>query len=189
MTKIEFFFDIVSPYSYVLSTQIEKLADKYPVEIEWRPFFLGGLFKTVGNQSPIAQPLKAKFLFNDLKRIGAYYQIPFTFPKQFPSNTITIMRVLCMLENKEISDFAKKFFQLYWGEGQDTSGSSILESILGKENLALAKTDEAKEKLKTVTQEAADRGAFGAPTIFINDQMYFGSDRLFLIEDYLSQLN
>ena len=93
--KIEFFFDIASPYSFLAALQIprlEKLA-----AVEWRPFLIGGVFKASGNLMPAANPVKGQYMFQDLRRLFAYYGEPFRFPSRFPMNSLQAMRCITAL--------------------------------------------------------------------------------------------
>lgn len=181
--KVEFFFDVVSPYSYVAAIQVSRsplLAD-----VEWRPFLLGGVFKATGNHPPIAVPAKGQYMAQDLQRLFAYYDMPYRFPSEFPASSLTAMRALCAADAAQVPALALKLFAAYWGENRNISEQEVLLDILGPELLARAGDDAVKERLKASTEEAVQRGAFGAPTIFIGADMYFGEDRVFLVEHAL----
>lgn len=183
--KVEFFFDVVSPYSYVAAVQVSRsplLAD-----VEWRPFLLGGVFKATGNHPPIAVPAKGQYMAQDLQRLFAYYDMPYRFPSSFPASSLTAMRALCAAEPSQVQPLALKLFAAYWGEDRNISDQSVLLDILGPELMARATEDAVKERLKANTDEAVQRGAFGAPTIFRGTDMYFGEDRVFLVEHALKQ--
>lgn len=182
-TKVEFFFDVVSPYSYLAALQVprlEKLAT-----VEWRPFLIGGVFKISGNVMPAANPAKGQYMFKDLQRLFAYLNIPHKFPSTFPTNSLTAMRALTAADPAQVPALALKLFGAYWAEDRNIGDPEVLKALLGEELLARASDDAVKEKLKATTEEAAQRGAFGAPTFFIGDNMYFGEDRIFLMEHAL----
>jgi len=182
---VEFFFDVVSPYSYLAASRIESIVAPLETELIWRPFFLGGAFQAAENSSPLSNASKGKHMVTDLSRLARYYQVPLQMPKKFPINTITAMRVLVGLPQDRIQEMAKFLFTALWAEGKDISDPQILTDLLGEELIALAGDGETKEKLKVVTAEAVRRGAFGAPTFFVGEEMFFGNDRLFLLEDFL----
>lgn len=184
MTKtVEFFYDIASPYSYLAAIQIprlEKLAT-----VEWRPFLIGGVFKAAGNAMPAANPAKGQYMFKDLKRLAEFYDVPLTFPSRFPINSLQAMRCLTALPAEQRPAATLKLFHAYWAEDADIADPAVLTALLGGDVLARATDDAVKAELKATTESAASRGAFGAPIFFIGDDMYFGEDRIFLIEHAL----
>ncbi len=183
--KVEFFFDVVSPYSYVAAVQVSRsplLADA-----QWRPFLLGGVFKATGNHPPIAVPAKGQYMAQDLQRLFGYYDMPYCFPSVFPASSLTAMRALSAAEPAQVKALALKLFAAYWGENRNIAEQDVLLDILGPGLLARATEDAVKERLKANTEEAVQRGAFGAPTIFMGSDMYFGEDRVFLVEHALKQ--
>lgn len=181
--KVEFFFDVVSPYSYIAAVQVAR--SPLLKDAEWRPFFLGGVFKATGNQPPISVPAKGQYMAKDLKRLFAYYDTPYTFPAAFPANSLTAMRVLSGIPANEVQALALKLFDVYWGQGRNIGDAAVLAELLTPAQLALAADEAVKEKLKANTESAVSRGAFGAPTIFVDDELYFGEDRVFLVEHAL----
>ena len=181
--KIEFFFDVASPYTYLAATQIprlEKLAD-----VEWVPFLIGGVFKGASNTMPAAVPAKGKYMLKDLLRLSAYSGVPFKFPSNFPTNSLTAMRALTAADPDQRPGLAMKVFQAYWVDDRNISDVGVLTELLGEGLLARAADAGIKEELKAVTESAVRRGAFGAPTFFVDGDMYFGEDRIFLIEHAL----
>lgn len=191
--RLEFFWDAVSPYTYLAATQMAKLHEDTGATIVWRPFFLGGVFKSSGNQPPIQLPAKARYLPQDLKAWAEYYEVPFTFPANFPANTLLVMRMACLLEDMHQQEaFALALFNAHWGRGENIADEEVVRGLaneVGLDGSALmmsAQTSEAKERLKQNTEEAVERGAFGAPTFFIGKEMFWGNDRLSLIKHRLS---
>lgn len=183
--KVEFFFDVVSPYSYIAALQVAR--SSLLKEAQWRPFFLGGVFKATGNQPPLTVPAKGRYMAKDLKRLFAYYGAAYQFPAVFPTNTITAMRVLAAAPESEVQALALKLFDAYWGQGLNIGDADVLASLVPAELLAKAGDEAVKEILKANTDSAVSRGAFGAPTLFVDDELYFGEDRIFLIEHALQQ--
>ncbi|HMY01365.1 MAG TPA: 2-hydroxychromene-2-carboxylate isomerase, partial [Agitococcus sp.] len=184
MKKLEFFYDIVSPYSYIAATQLGQFDGK--AEVVWKPVLLGGVFKATGNSGPaFTVPAKMPYMFKDLQRLSAYYQIPFKMPANFPANTVTVQRVLCAASDAERPALTHKLYQAYWGQGLDVTNIELLTELVGADLLAKAQEDSVKNALKANTEEVVARGAFGAPTFFLGDEMYFGEDRLFLIQEAL----
>lgn len=183
--KVEFFFDVVSPYSYIAAVQVAR--SPLLKDAEWRPFFLGGVFKATGNQPPISVPAKGQYMARDLKRLFAYYETRYTFPSVFPTNSLTAMRALSGAPAADVQALALKLFDAYWGQGLNIGDVAVLAELLPAELLAAAGDDAVKEKLKANTESAVSRGAFGAPSLFVDDELYFGEDRVFLVEHALKQ--
>ena len=115
---IEFFYDIVSPYSYLASERIEALTERNGVEIHWRPFLLGGLHKITGNTPPGLQDFKKPYLGKDLRRLSKYYEIPYQFPKQFPTRTILAQRALTAVAEEQRPEATHALYRAYWVGGE-----------------------------------------------------------------------
>lgn len=196
-TRIELFFDIVSPYSYLAATQIEALAARHGAEVDWKPFFLSGVMKATGNVPPATLPARGKYLFADLKRWTKRYDVPFRFPSTFPGKTITAQRMLTaqrLADPSAVPTLALAFYRAHWGEGGDIASPERLVELAngvgldGAALLAAAATPDVKSELEKLTADAVARGAFGAPTLFVGREMFFGNDRLGLLEDLLESL-
>lgn len=180
---VEFFFDIASPYSYLAAIQLAR----NPVfqNTVWRPFLIGGVFKAAGNQMPAAVPAKGQYMLKDLERLFAHYGSQYRFPSIFPINSLATMRVLAALPDEKVKDAALMLFDAYWGRNLNVGDAAILAELFPEEVIAATQQDAVKEKLKQNTEEAVRRGAFGAPSIFVGEELYFGEDRLFLVEKAL----
>lgn len=181
--KIEFFFDVVSPYSYIAALQVSR--SPLLKDAEWHPFFLGGVFKATGNKPPLSLPAKGQYMVKDLKRLFDYYGARYQFPSVFPANSLTAMRALAGAPAADVQTLALGLFDAYWGQGRDISDAAVLAELLPAGLLAAAADEVVKEKLKANTESAVSRGAFGAPSIFLDDELYFGEDRIFLVEHAL----
>lgn len=181
--KVEFFFDVVSPYSYLAALQVSRLEKL--ATVEWRPFLIGGVFKISGNVMPAANPAKGQYMFKDLRRLFDYYGAPHKFPSTFPASSLAAMRALTAADPEQVPELALKLFNAYWADDRNIADPEVLKEIVGEALLAKTSDEAVKERLKAVTEEAARRGAFGAPTFFLGDDMYFGEDRIFLIEHAL----
>lgn len=185
MPTVEFFYDVVSPYSYLASTRIEAIVADCNAKLVLRPMFLGGLMRSVGNQPPATLPSRGRYMFKDLHRWAAYYGIPFNFNPRFPSRTLGAMRALVSLAPEDRFDPTHRLFHAYWVQSLDLSDDAVLVDILGEELASSANQPEAKQALVDATEEAAKRGAFGAPTCFVGEEMFFGNDRLPFLEQHL----
>jgi len=191
-TVIEFFYDSISPYSYLASTQVDALAARQNAVVWWRPYFLGKVMEATGNRPPLTVPAKGKYMFKDLQLWSRYYGVPVQMPANFPASTVSAQRIGCALAAPRAGDWAKAISHAYWGLGRDISQLDVLKAVAiqlgweGDEILALAQDPTAKEQLKLNTEEAVQRGAFGAPALFVGDTLFWGNDRLPLLEAFLA---
>lgn len=189
---IECFFDFGSPATYLAWTQLPRLAAKHNATLIWRPMLLGAVFKATGNQSPAMNPAKGRYMLIDFQRYAKHYDVPMKFNPFFPINTMTLMRgAVALQDDPRFDDYLATVFNAIWVDEQNMGQPEVVAEILAKgsfdANVLLAKcSDEAvKEKLKTNTEEAVARGAFGAPTVYVDGEMFFGQDRLPMIEKAL----
>lgn len=182
MPTIEFFFDVASPYSYLASTQVDAVGARAGVPVRWRPFLLGGVFKATSNQPPASTAARQPWLIRDLHLWAEQYGVPFVFPPFFPINSLAPMRILASLPEDEVPAVAARLFRAHWAEERNPSDPAELVALVGEAMAAQAGSQEAKDRLRQNTEEAVARGAFGAPTLFVGDEMFFGNDRLHFVE-------
>ena len=187
MKKVELFFDLSSPYSYLAATQMKPLVERTGAAVAWRPMVLGALFKTVGNDMPARVPHKARWMGNDLARWAAQYGVPWQFSSHFPLNTIKAMR-LVLVDDVKAGAVALAAFRAMWAEDRNISDDAELRRIAEMGGLDPATALQAiegpaiKDRLRANTDEAMARGAFGAPTMFVGDELFWGNDRLHHVE-------
>jgi 2-hydroxychromene-2-carboxylate isomerase len=193
MKRVELFFDVASPYSYMCATQIEAVAGKHGAEVVWRPMLLGAVFKAAGNDMPARVAAKATWMMKDLAMWAALYRVPFAIPPSFPPNSLRAMRACCFAESRgSAGQLAKALFDGYWAHAVDPSSDDGLGRACGAagldpvEVLRAAESQPMKDALRKNTEEAVARGAFGAPTIFVGETMFFGNDRLPLLDRLLA---
>lgn len=184
---VEYYYDISSPYAYLAHEEIDRLAAAHGATVQWRPFLLGGLFKSL--ESPIV-PIasssvnKQNVLMTDMYRWAEVRNLPFQWPSIFPMNTVKPMRVLCQLEGATHVALAKHLFKQYWAFDQNVGDAQVLRAILDSQGLdgealvAGTELPEVKQRLIEATEEAKRRGACGAPSFFVGDQLVWGQDRL-----------
>lgn len=185
--QIDFYFDIVSPYSYIASILIDDVARRGNAKVNWKPFLLWGVFNAVGTKEPPGlHPTKKPYLVKDLQRLSEHLKIPIKFPSDFPVRTVLAMRTLCSFNLDQIPQAAQTLYQAYWVNNQDIADPEVVASLIGKDAVERAGTQEIKDALFQSTNEAVQRGAFGAPTFFVKDEMFFGHDRLPLLELHMS---
>lgn len=189
---IECFFDFGSPATYLAWTQLPRLAAKHNATLIWRPMLLGAVFKATGNQSPAMNPAKGRYMLIDFQRYAKHYDVPMKFNPFFPINTMTLMRGAVALQgDPRFDDYLDAVFKAIWVDEQNMGQPEVVASVLEKGGfdaaalLAQCSDETVKEKLKTNTEEAVARGAFGAPTVYVDGEMFFGQDRLPMIEKAL----
>ena len=185
--QIDFYFDLVSPYSYIASMLIDDVAHRGNAKVSWKPFLLGGVFKAVGTTDPPGlHPIKKPYLLKDLQRLSKHLKIPIKMPPDFPVRTVLAMRTLCGFNADEIPQAANTLYKAYWVNNKDIADPDVVGSLVGREAVERAGMQEIKDALFQSTEEAVRLGAFGAPTFFVKDEMVFGHDRLPLLELHLN---
>lgn len=190
--KVEFYYDFSSPYTYIASTRIEKVCEDNGAELEWKPFLLGGVFNETGVKPAVQIENKIAYLKKDLADTSRYYGVEFEFPEHFPLISVKPMRgAFAASEKGLLLPYNRHLFGLYWTEGKDLSQDGILRAAVSEVGIdpdwfmARIVEQEIKDRLKDETSRAAARGAFGAPTIFVDDKMFWGNDRLDYLDKYL----
>lgn len=196
--KLEFFYDCSSPWTYLAFTKIEDLARRHGADLVWRPILVGGLFNTVNpsvyesRRNPVK--VKARYYGKDLQDWAQFYGIKIGNPTVFPVNSVKAMRgAFVAHEHGRISPYSRKVFESYWGDDRDISKDEVLGEIVQgagldeKEFFEKINSQEYKDKLRVNVDELIERGGFGSPTIFVNGSMFFGNDRLALVEWALSK--
>jgi 2-hydroxychromene-2-carboxylate isomerase len=195
MKTFEFWFDFGSPAAYLAFTQIPQIEAETGAKAIYRPMLLGGVFQATGNQSPAAIPAKGKYIFDDFNRFAKRYDVPFSNNPHFPINTLLLMRGAVGLQQQQPEQFlayCTDMFQAIWVNALNmndaaTVGGALLKAGFDPQKLmALANDQATKDALKTSTTEAVSRGVFGAPTFFVDGQMYWGQDRLDFVKKALA---
>ncbi len=198
MKKLEFFFDCSSPWTYLAFSRIEDVARRHDAELVWRPILVGGVFNAVNpsvyesREHPVKP--KARYYQKDLQDWARLYGLKIGQPTVFPVNSVKAMRgALVAHDRGKISPYSRRVFEGYWGEDRDISREEVLRDIVRDAGLdqdeffSKIAAAECKEKLRVNTQELIERGGFGSPTIFVDGDMFFGNDRLVLVEERLSR--
>ena len=192
MTKsIDFYFDFISPYSYLAHKKIKILKEKKKINFNYKPILLGGLHSLQEITAPAFIKPKLKNMINDCGLIAKKNKYYFAWNSKFPINSLNIMRGYIFINDETKDLYLNLMFDAYWKDNLDTSSEEILKPLLEKYKISSneffegIKDPEIKDKLKSVTQEAHDKGIFGAPTFIVNDKMFWGQDRLeFALDEY-----
>lgn len=195
MNKIvEFYFDLGSPSTYLAYTQLPKICADTGSQLIFVPILLGGIFNSTGNASPVTIPAKGRYMIQDLSRFAQRYGVPLKFNPHFPINTLTLMRAVTGMQMRQpdrFLAFINCLFSALWVEARNLNDPATVAEVLNEngfnpdEVLVLSNDDAVKATLKENTETAVKRGVFGAPSMFIENQLFFGQDRLDFVEQAL----
>ncbi len=192
---VDFLFDFGSPAAYLAWTQLPKLAADTGAKVVMKPMLLGGVFQSTGNRAPISVPLKGSYLFKDMGRYARMYGVALVMNPHFPINTITLMRIdvaLTLRADARLDAYRAAVFRAIWADQQNMADPATVAAVLAPvgldatELVAMAAETQVKDTLKKWTQDAVDRGVFGAPTFFVGDEMFWGQDRLDFVRSALT---
>ena len=192
---VEFCFDFGSPTSYLAYTQLPKIAAECGANILWRPMLLGGVFKATGNASPVSVPAKGRWMSHDIQRWARRYGVPFVFNPHFPINTLSLMRGAVAMQMHRPGDFERYLgvvFHAMWEAPRNLGDAAALAATLNEAGFdsdaftAMVGDPQVKAGLVANTENAVARGVFGAPTFFVDEQMFFGQDRLDFVREALA---
>ena len=190
--NIYFYFDFGSPASYLAWTQLPRISNENNAKLNMIPMLLGGVFKLTGNSAPGSVPAKGKWMNNDLQRYAKMYGVEFIRNDYFPINTLYLMRgALASIELNIFEKYVEDIYKGIWTLNLNLGDTEVLKNYLEEcqinfdEIINLCQKDEIKQKLIGNTEKAVSKGVFGAPSIFVDNEMYFGQDRLFWVEKAL----
>ena len=190
-TPIEFFLDVGSPTTYLAWTQMPGLAQRTGSTITYRPMLLGGVFKATGNASPVEVAAKGANMMRDIERYAEFYRVPYRLSPYFPINTLALMRgAASCAPGAELERYLGAIFSALWEQQRNLGDPAVLREVLtaagfdAEDIFARVQTPEVKQALVNTTEEAVRRGVFGAPTFFVGNEMFFGQDRLPMVEQY-----
>ncbi len=194
MTKtVEFYFDVGSPTTYLAHYRLLQLKDQYGCLIAYNPILLGGLFKATGNTSPAMVPAKGRYMDIDMPRYAKMYGLPLAMNPYFPINTLNLMRgAVALLKTEHFQTYINAVFDAMWVNGKNMDDVETVVNVLTEAGLNASsilestQSPEIKAALISNTEKAVERGLFGAPTMFVDNQMFFGQDRLHFIESALN---
>jgi len=192
---IDFYFEFASPYGYLASTRIDRIAERHGRSVAWHPIMLGAAFKETGTRPLMHTPMKGPYLLHDVPRFARLLGVPFQAPAVMPVNSLAASRA-CVWSQPDDPELAKRLakalFHAHWGHGRDIASPDQVAEIaadLGIDRQALlsAVADPAiKDRLKQQTQASIERGVFGSPFVFVDDEPFWGADRLDQVERWLA---
>ena len=192
--SVEFIFDVGSPYSYLAYHQLPKVARAAGADIIWTPVLLGALFQATGASSPAEIPAKGRHTYIDLLRWAKAYGISIKMNPNFPINTLPLMRGAVAMQMRSEVDFHRylsAIFSAMFEEPVNLGDPNEIGKVLAKAGfdpmqfMTLIADQAVKDKLKENSKNAVARGAFGAPTFFVGEEMYWGQDRLHFVAEAL----
>ena len=198
MAQLEFFYDLSSPWTYLAFNNVQRVLTETGASIKWRPFLVGGVFNAVnrGVYEARAHPMDPKVMHNFtwLHEWARLAGLPLTFPTEYhPVKSVLAMRVCCALEADQpgLQRFSHAAFNAYFADGQNIDAPEVLISVAdqcgldGQALVAQTAEQRTKDQLRANTEEAIKRGAYGSPTMFVGESLYFGNDQLPLVEQAL----
>ena len=181
----EFYFDFVSPYSFLAHKEIRKIENKVGIKIKYKPMLLGGLHNLHGIKAPAFIPAKAKHMIRDCKLIAIRNNVKFKFNSYFPIRSLNLMRGVLVAEEDNVKDYyIDNIFDTIWQDGLNMNDEIIIQKVLKNLNINsqtffLRSTSSLiKDSLRNKTSEAYEKGIFGAPTFVSNNKIFWGQDRI-----------
>ena len=190
----DFYFDFVSPYSFLAHKEIRKIEDRIKIKIIYKPMLLGGLHNLHGIKAPAFIPAKAKHMVRDCKLIAERNSVKFKFNTYFPIKSLNLMRGVLVAEEDNIKNYyIDSIFNTIWQDGLNMNDDNIIQKVLKNINInpktfSLRSTSSLiKDSLRKKTSEAYEKGIFGAPTFVVNNKIFWGQDRLdYALDEYNS---
>ncbi len=193
-TVVDFFYDFSSPYAYLGSTQIERVASRNGALLRWKPFLLGALFKKIGTPDvPMLAVSEAKrrYLAQDLRDWAEYWGVPLNWPSRFPMRTVLPLRLVLAVPEADRPRLSHAIFSAYWAEDRDIADPAVLATLLDDSAaLERAQSDQAiKQALVELTTEAERAGVCGAPSFLVKGHLFWGQDRIDMVDRVLGGWN
>ena len=189
---IDFYFDVISPYSYIAHKKIQKIRENQKTIFIYKPILLGGLHNLAEINAPAFNKFKMKNMQSDCELVSKKNDISFTWNSKFPINSLSIMRGYLSIDDSQKEKYLDIFFNAYWRDNLDLSSeqefSKLLDTLKIDSNIFFDKIKQQsiKDDLKKLTSDAFEKEVFGAPTFIVNNKIFWGQDRL---EYALEELN
>ncbi len=194
---IEFFFDFISPFGWFAAEQIGALANRFDRQVNWRPFLLrvtvGAIMKAT---PPLELPLKGPYLLHDIKRSARYYGLSFSESARFGFNSVSAARAVRWARSsspRHAGDLALALYRAHWSSGRDISDMEIVLNVI--DDIGLPRDDAAralagpkiKDAFRKDVESAVELGVFGSPTFVVDGELFWGVDRLPMLETWLEK--
>ena len=189
---IDFYFDVISPYSYIAHKKIQKIRENQKTIFIYKPILLGGLHNLAEINAPAFNKFKMKNMQSDCELVSKKNDISFTWNSKFPINSLSIMRGYLSIDDSQKEKYLDICFNAYWRDNLDLSSeqefSKLLDTLEIDNNIFFDKIKQQsiKDDLKKLTSDAFEKEVFGAPTFIVNNKIFWGQDRL---EYALEELN
>jgi len=181
---VDFYFDVISPYSYIAHKKIQKIKKNQKIIFNYKPILLGGLHNLAGISAPAFNKYKMKNMQSDCELVSKKNDISFKWNLKFPINSLSIMRGYLSINDDQKEDYLNIFFDAYWKDNLDLSAEKEFSKLLEVLNLEKEiffekiKHPSIKDDLKKSTSDAFKKEVFGAPTFIVNNKIFWGQDRL-----------
>mgnify|MGYP000471325514 CR=1 FL=1 len=198
-SPIDFWFDYSSPYGYLASERIEAVAARHDRAVVWHPMLLGAVFKVTGERPLIDAPLKGEYSLMDIRRSAREHGIAFAMPELFPIGAVAASRATLWLRDHEDAARAARavplihaLYRAYWRDGRDISTPSSVLDIAADTGVERAELEAAlgersvKDALRAEVDSSIDRGVFGSPSFAVDGELFWGHDRLEMLERWLA---
>ncbi|HVO02709.1 MAG TPA: 2-hydroxychromene-2-carboxylate isomerase [Candidatus Cybelea sp.] len=191
---IEFWFDFSSPYGYLASYRIDEIGREFGREVVWRPYLLGVAFKNTGQKPLVEQPLRGPYSLHDMQRSARKLQVPLILPDVFPMATIAASRAYYWAEDRSVrlaKDLAKALYRAAFAQGRNIAPIEAVVAIAWEMGIDGAELEAGignpvvKERLRKETDAAITRGIFGSPFVIVDDEPFWGNDRLDEVHEWL----
>jgi 2-hydroxychromene-2-carboxylate isomerase len=181
----DFYFDFISPYSFLAHKEIRKIENKTGIKIKYKPVLLGGLHNLHGIKAPAFIPAKAKHMIRDCKLIAERNNVKFKFNSYFPIRSLNLMRGVLVAEEDNIKNYyIDNIFNTVWQDGLNMNDENVVHKVLKNLNInpktffLRSSSSLMKDSLRKKTSEAYEKGVFGAPTFVSNNKVFWGQDRI-----------
>ena len=181
---IDFYFDVISPYSYIAHKKIQKIKENQKIIFDYKPILLGGLHNLAGISAPAFNKYKMKNMQDDCELVSKKNDISFIWNSKFPINSLSIMRGYLSVGDNQKENYLDIFFNAYWRDNLDLSSEQEFSKLLvtlginSKIFFDKIKQQSIKDNLKKLTSDAFEKEVFGAPTFIVNNKIFWGQDRL-----------
>lgn len=189
--QVDFYYDIVCPYAYIASTQIERVAKEHGATVSWHPILLGGLLRKLGapvDPNAAMPPSKSAWVRADLERTAQLCSVPFHRPDAHPRRTVEAMRLAAIASPERRPEVSNRLFEAYWKDDVDVADPEVLDAIASSSGIPPERrvTQAARDALYQSTSQAKEVGVFGVPSFRIGETLVWGQDRMWQIRQALA---